>query len=1002
MAALAAALLGGSLGIELARAAEDPAAEPTDNEAATSSSPRSFSVRGSSTRDQRERIRSYVRQRYQRSLQQAQSNRGPAANVKPQSPAVERLKKAVDDTAKAPASAPVRTVPVGGETEDAAPQETLVVREVTGPAKEVILSEVPLEAPKKPAKLAELRPNTKYPTQAIILPDDGSGAARPTEGPQVVIEPSKARPRVTETRITETRVNTETRAPSRGDWQRVSPTSTVVTAPEKPSADNLPPLRYEKRIVAAPRTTGSAPGRLGIPDGVSSIPRGQEPIMIPIESHQRVIAGPASGRPGSLSKPLVATPAAPAKSPVEPTLARRLAPSSVESDTRVRRADATSTSRGPTGQVQPAGLFTRANGATSANTNGVTAASGATPSASTAPKPIVGDVSKPAGNDDCPSCAQAKLTPKSVARLSAVPATPKSPTPAKKGMLAGIRARFGRSPVPAPMAPIAPVGVTAAPTAVAPVAPVDSAMPSTMQPLAGPGGLMGRLWSRKPSATSATPTSTSMPSASAVSQAPSTNPSADGMPAPFGPPAPTATVASAPIKPGVTNSTKPAAATGSSQKPTAIPVAASAVRPSAMPTANTPTAAPSTKPDPLVAKPVAASSVPAVATAATPSAAPKEPTRSGLQFVRDRVGAAGAISDATVETKKDVGAAPVVGGPAPPKPVESKLLTTTAKPTAVGAITKPVPLPPPPPAPRSQPVASAPMAPVRSPQPAAASMLPPIAPPTAGKAIITDGPISAPTPASATAGTLAPVTSSSPAAVATPPAPAAAGATTAASSVPVTTMKPAAVAAPAVTNAVAGKADPQPASPTAEKAPSRFKGLKKTRVTKSAPSPQKLPPAGEPMVLSAVPPQGHGPTSDPQPLAGTDPVTGQVLQHARAHSPTAPGPYDPRVAAHCVQILTYSSMDADRYRAVQMLAAMEDWQRAPGVALALRNVAMTDYNTYLRLTAVQMLGTIPADPQVVMDALRTSAQYDSDASIRATAGQLLGRMASRDAGAVRR
>lgn len=123
----------------------------------------------------------------------------------------------------------------------------------------------------------------------------------------------------------------------------------------------------------------------------------------------------------------------------------------------------------------------------------------------------------------------------------------------------------------------------------------------------------------------------------------------------------------------------------------------------------------------------------------------------------------------------------------------------------------------------------------------------------------------------------------------------------------------------------------------------------------------------------------------------------QTLGNPYATRPgTGPGgnlsAYDPGLAVHCVQILTRSTVDSDRWKAMQSLSTMRDWQATPHVAEGLRAVAMSDYNTYLRLHAVQMLGTLRSDPQVVAETLKVSAQFDSDPTIRATAAKLLDRM----------
>ncbi|MGL4463365.1 MAG: hypothetical protein ACRC1K_14545 [Planctomycetia bacterium] len=105
-------------------------------------------------------------------------------------------------------------------------------------------------------------------------------------------------------------------------------------------------------------------------------------------------------------------------------------------------------------------------------------------------------------------------------------------------------------------------------------------------------------------------------------------------------------------------------------------------------------------------------------------------------------------------------------------------------------------------------------------------------------------------------------------------------------------------------------------------------------------------------------------------------------------------PFDPEVFGRCLEVLHHGRIESDRWQAVNRIQQTAEWQVGGGVAQALRAVALNDYNTGLRWTAVQMLGSMKRDFPIVADTLRLSAQFDSDPSIRKTATDLLFRSAA--------
>jgi hypothetical protein len=160
----------------------------------------------------------------------------------------------------------------------------------------------------------------------------------------------------------------------------------------------------------------------------------------------------------------------------------------------------------------------------------------------------------------------------------------------------------------------------------------------------------------------------------------------------------------------------------------------------------------------------------------------------------------------------------------------------------------------------------------------------------------------------------------------------------------------------------------------------------KLQTVKEIPTSAKPAPMLAPAVTSLV--------ASPRPgQESLDPITGKQLQ------PVDPPklesfPFNPIKCAECVRILGGSPVDADREFALATLSKIKDWQRFRPAYAALRRVALSEYNTKMRSSAVEMLATAVSDHELVADTLRLSAQYDSEAAIRESAVLHLERLAS--------
>lgn len=662
------------------------------------------------------------------------------------------------------------------------------------------------------------------------------------------------------------------------------------------------------------------------------------------------------------------------------------------------------------------------------------------------PHPMMPAASRPASVPATPPATV--VAPPIASKRTATPLPPPAAEPKRPGLFGRLAKRFSREEKVPPAsrstyagggsAPIAgacpagaaaagspPVGVSTAPSKpAAPRPPIDPAKATAIRrlppPPAAPVVRQPEQLTKEPVPTPAVATKAPSPAAPSSNEkksggSPNTASTVPAKPVePEGPPAPKAM----PAAPAVA-STPSASESKSAPAKTieaSIPVASTK-------TAAPPTPAPSvaTKAFPPAAdqpaRPAAPAPVPAVSTAkpAVPPAPQSSDVERGLQFLAERARSRGFLADIPGAKKSTENAA--ASGPMKPKPVGETVLSKVPAPAPVSQAKAPEPPKAAaadqapahvasPPAPASAPAAPAgPEKPVREEtvadvRPSAAPVREP-APPAPAVAQKVDSSESKrleeriaqlekklayrekaamkkPAPPASVAQKPAPTGAVPKSIAAAPSSPksAAAPAPKAVASAPEASTKAPRPRAEAVDRAVR----PLAPAPAAEPADDR-------------PTPT-MPPLGLPLEYAGGPARVPGPSEPPRSAPNTDPVTGVALEHGVAETAGAiPAAYNPQAAGRAVEVLLHSNIDQDRYRAIQTLANMEGWQQTPRVAAALRNVAMTDYNTYLRLTAVQMLGAMPGEARLVADTLKASAQYDSDATIRQTARDTLGRIA---------
>jgi hypothetical protein len=104
-------------------------------------------------------------------------------------------------------------------------------------------------------------------------------------------------------------------------------------------------------------------------------------------------------------------------------------------------------------------------------------------------------------------------------------------------------------------------------------------------------------------------------------------------------------------------------------------------------------------------------------------------------------------------------------------------------------------------------------------------------------------------------------------------------------------------------------------------------------------------------------------------------------------------PFNLDDCVECVRMLGASPVDSDREKALEKLKANAGWKLYPPAYVALRRVALTEYVTDMRASAIEMLASANAHHALVADTLMLSAKYDGDEDVRKSATEHLGRLA---------
>lgn len=112
--------------------------------------------------------------------------------------------------------------------------------------------------------------------------------------------------------------------------------------------------------------------------------------------------------------------------------------------------------------------------------------------------------------------------------------------------------------------------------------------------------------------------------------------------------------------------------------------------------------------------------------------------------------------------------------------------------------------------------------------------------------------------------------------------------------------------------------------------------------------------------------------------------------------------HDAAIAQKHLETLRKGGNDQERQKALSAIGQMSHWEDIKGIGPMIRNIAMTDYNTQLRLQAVRMLGQMTRERRMVVEALHISAEYDSDVTIRSTSTRLLEELAATPTESIRR
>jgi hypothetical protein len=117
-------------------------------------------------------------------------------------------------------------------------------------------------------------------------------------------------------------------------------------------------------------------------------------------------------------------------------------------------------------------------------------------------------------------------------------------------------------------------------------------------------------------------------------------------------------------------------------------------------------------------------------------------------------------------------------------------------------------------------------------------------------------------------------------------------------------------------------------------------------------------------------------------------LTGRPLE-----APAKETPFNLSDCVECVRMLGASPVDSDREQALEKLKGNPGWKLYPPAYAALRRVALTEYVTDMRASAIEMLASANANHALVADTLMLSAKYDGDEGVRKAATDHLGRMA---------
>lgn len=134
-----------------------------------------------------------------------------------------------------------------------------------------------------------------------------------------------------------------------------------------------------------------------------------------------------------------------------------------------------------------------------------------------------------------------------------------------------------------------------------------------------------------------------------------------------------------------------------------------------------------------------------------------------------------------------------------------------------------------------------------------------------------------------------------------------------------------------------------------------------------------------------LPPSGYAHVSKAEPAANINSVPAPTVSRQSSvptPQPTYTTAFDHAVAEECSKTLLTGKIEVDRQKAIATLASMHNWYQHPMAVSAVIRVSLTDYNTQMRHTAVEMLSSIASRKGAVVETLKLSAKYDTDEQIR--------------------